>query len=130
MNTRQVRTSAPKTFFAHCRPATWRMGSLLGLLLLWPLPAAAQTTPPEGVIQSETRIVLVNVVAKDKHGKPVEDLRRDDFGLLDNNQEQKIALFARESAGAKLRSAFQFAGPPDVHQPAGIEVPGRDRVSV
>jgi len=89
MQTLGVRTSALKTFFAHCGPATWPMVSLVGLLLVWSLPSAAQSTPPEGVIQSERRIVLVNVIAKDKHGKPVEDLRRDDFGLLDNNQEQR-----------------------------------------
>jgi VWFA-related protein len=43
----------------------------------------------------------VNVVAKDKHGKPVADLGRDDFVLRDNGQEQKISLFAlEETSGA------------------------------
>jgi VWFA-related protein len=40
----------------------------------------------------------VNVVAKDKRGKPVADLTRDDFVLRDNGQEEKIALFALEEA--------------------------------
>lgn len=67
-------------------------------LLLAPPPALPQTKPDRAVIQSATRIVLVNVVVKDKHGKPVEDLSRDDFVLRDNGQEQKIALFALEEA--------------------------------
>jgi VWFA-related protein len=42
---------------------------------------------------------MVNVVVNDKHGKPVDDLHRDDFVLRDNGQEQKIAMFALEEAG-------------------------------
>ena len=43
----------------------------------------------------------MNVVAKDKHGKPVADLGRDDFVLRDNGQEQEISLFAlEETSGA------------------------------
>jgi VWFA-related protein len=61
-----------------------------------PLP---QSTPDPAVIQGGTHIVLVNVVVKDKHGKPVDDLGRGDFVLRDNGQEQKIALFALEEAG-------------------------------
>jgi VWFA-related protein len=51
------------------------------------------------VIHAGTHVVLVNVVAKDKRGKPVNDLSRDDFVLLDNGQEQSIGLFALEEAG-------------------------------
>jgi len=73
----------------------WVIALLLGL----PLAGAAQATPDQTVIRAGTHIVLVNVVAKDKHGKPVADLTRDDFVLRDNGQEQKIGLFALEEAG-------------------------------
>lgn len=63
------------------------------------LPFLAQAAPGQTVIQAGTHIVLVNVVAKDKHGKPVSDLTRGDFVLRDNGQEQKISLFALEDAG-------------------------------
>lgn len=69
------------------------------LILALPLAGAAQATPDQTVIQGGTHVVLVNVVAKDKHGKPVADLTRDDFVLRDNGQEQKIGLFALEEAG-------------------------------
>ncbi|MGC9951349.1 MAG: VWA domain-containing protein [Bryobacteraceae bacterium] len=68
--------------------------------LLLALPIIAQSPPDSVVIQSGTHIVLVNVVVKDKHGKPVGGLTRDDFVLRDNGQEQKISLFALEETGA------------------------------
>jgi len=70
------------------------------------LPAATQTTPDQAVIHSETRVVLVNVVAKDKHGRPVSDLARDDFVLRDNGEEQKIGLFAIEKVDASAESRW------------------------
>jgi VWFA-related protein len=67
--------------------------------------AVSQAVPDAVVIQGGTHIVLVNVVVKDKHGKPVGDLHRDDFQLRDNGQEQKIALFALEETGGKVAAA-------------------------
>ena len=70
------------------------MGTVIALLSVIPLATADQP-----VIQGGTHVVLVNVVVKDKHGKPVAGLGRDDFVLRDNGQEQKISLFALEEAG-------------------------------
>jgi VWFA-related protein len=69
------------------------------ILLVLPVPVAPQ------VIQGGTHVVLVNVVAKDKRGKPVDDLRREDFALLDNGQEQKISLFALEKTSETATAA-------------------------
>ena len=75
-----------------------RICRFITLLLMLPSAAVPQAKPDPVVIQGGTRVVLVNVVAKDKHGKPVADLTRDDFVLRDNGQEEKIALFALEEA--------------------------------
>ena len=77
----------------------WIRRLLPTLLVTLTVPLCPQTAPDPVVIQSATHVVLVNVVVKDKHGKPVDDLTRDDFVLRDNGQEQKIALFALEEAG-------------------------------
>ena len=69
------------------------------LALALPVPTTPQQTTEQVVIHAATHIVMVNVVVQDKHGKPVDDLRRDDFVLRDNGQEQKIAMFALEKAG-------------------------------
>jgi hypothetical protein len=101
--------------------------SVVITLLLLPLPAVPQNTPDRVVIKAGTHIVLVNVVVKDKRGKPVGDLSRDDFVLLDNGREQKIAFFALEEASQPSTAVSQLAsGPIDVHQQAGHR--GRDRV--
>jgi VWFA-related protein len=81
----------------HLRPSV--LVTFLTLVLPW--ETVPQTTPDQVVIQAGTHVVLVNVVAKDKHGKPVNDLTRDDFVLRDNGQEQKIALFALEEVSDK-----------------------------
>jgi VWFA-related protein len=78
--------------------------SILTTLLLLPSPAVPQATPDQIVIQTGTHVVLVNVVAKDKHGKPVNDLSRNDFVVRDNGREQKIGLFALEKAGQAATS--------------------------
>src|ERR1035438_4526307 len=77
-------------------------------LLLLPL-LSAQQAPEPPAFHTATHVVILNVVAKDKHGKPVDDLKHGDFVLRDNGQEQKIAMFAlddaREAPGAAQASA-------------------------
>jgi VWFA-related protein len=110
MQVRWFRPDNLKSFIARGTPSAWPGALLITLLMLPPSPAAPQTTPVPGVIQTETHVVLVNVIVKDKHGKPVEDLRRDDFVLLDNHQGQKIALFAREDASANATAFASLPG--------------------
>lgn len=72
-----------------------------------PLGAGGAAQPKEGanaegnvVLRSETRLVQLNVIVETKKGRLVEDLKKEDFTLLDNGKEQQIALFAAESAKA------------------------------
>jgi VWFA-related protein len=91
-----------KTFIAHPPFATQPGGLMMALLLGMPSLAVAQAAADQVVIHSGTHVVLVNVVAKDKSGKPIDDLTRDDFQLRDNGQEQKITLFALEASGTPM----------------------------
>jgi VWFA-related protein len=45
----------------------------------------------------ESELVLVNVVARDKQGKPVTDLKMTDFTILEENKPQKISSFDFEN---------------------------------
>ena len=47
--------------------------------------------------QTGVQLVQVNVVAQDKHGAPVADLRREEFRLFDNGSPQWIRLFVPET---------------------------------
>ena len=45
----------------------------------------------------ETELVLVNVVVRDKQGKPVTDLTRDDFTVLEDGKPQRVSSFDFEN---------------------------------
>lgn len=53
--------------------------------------AAAQTVPK---LRSETRVVQIDVVAKDSHGRIVEDLSKEDFTIKDEGKSRGIQIFA------------------------------------
>ncbi len=50
------------------------------------------------VIKTTSRLVNVNVIAVDKKGNPVRDLKREDFVLTDNGAARPISLFSLEAA--------------------------------
>jgi VWFA-related protein len=63
------------------------------------IPTAPPPPPPapEGQaaapIRVSSELVLVNVVARDKKGNLVRDLKKEDFTLLEDNKQQRIATF-------------------------------------
>jgi VWFA-related protein len=75
-----------------------------GVCLLVGLTLRAAPTPqnpPEATFQTGVQLVQVRVIAQDKAGKPVTDLRRDEFRLLDNGVPQDLRLFLNESQQLK-----------------------------
>jgi len=49
----------------------------------------------------ESELVLVNVVARDKHGNPITDLKQGDFTLLEDGKPQRIQSFDFENLDTK-----------------------------
>ena len=71
-------------------------------------PSAAAANAPEVgtndtpiTFQSKVNLVLVPVVVRDKSGKPVDGLTKEDFNLFDKGKSQTISRFSVEKAGAK-----------------------------
>src|ERR1019366_5751448 len=60
-----------------------------------PAAPAVATTP--AVIKTESSLVLVDVIATDKKGKYITDLDQKDFHVFEDDKEQTIASFSRES---------------------------------
>src|SRR3989440_673110 len=64
-------------------------------------PVMAQQSGPAGVnearIQVTSELVLVNVVAHDKKGNLVRDLKKGDFTLLEDGKRQEISTFDFEN---------------------------------
>src|SRR5438552_1757274 len=88
-----------------------------GLLLQAAAPAAAQQTgQSESRIQVTSELVLVNVVAHDKNGNLVRDLKKGDFTLVEDGKKQEISTFDFENvnelatAGAAEATVSGVAG--------------------
>lgn len=65
-----------------------------------PAPAPSQESQPvyesATVLRAITRLVVVDVVASDKDGRPVSDLKAEDFKVKEEGKEQKIRAFIFE----------------------------------
>src|SRR5467141_3696916 len=92
-----------------------------GLLLQAAAPVMAQQSGQSGRnearIQVTSELVLVNVVAHDKKGNLVRDLKKGDFTLLEDGKKQEISTFdfdsvdAPATAGAAEATVSGAAGP-------------------
>src|SRR6266404_4974717 len=57
--------------------------------------AGSQQSAP--AIRATTELVLVNVVARDKKGNLIRDLKRDDFTVFEDGQKQQVSSFDFEN---------------------------------
>src|SRR4249920_2290264 len=82
------------------------IGSLTALLALSmggqqaPQPAA----PGSGVtFSSNTNLVVVDITVKDKSGKAIEGLKKEDFTVLEDGKPQKVAVFEYQHLSMELQ---------------------------
>src|SRR4029077_5669190 len=72
-----------------------------GLLLQAAAPTMAQQSGQAGAnearIEVTSELVLVNVVARDKKGNLVRDLKKEDFALFEDGKKQEISTFDFEN---------------------------------
>ena len=64
-------------------------------LVLWAQQAPVQQSPQ--AIRATTELVLVNVVARDKKGNLIRDLKREDFTVFEDGQKQQVSSFDFEN---------------------------------
>src|SRR6266481_5238283 len=57
--------------------------------------AGSQQSAP--AIRATTELVLVNVVARDKKGNLIRDLKREDFTVFEDGQKQQVSSFDFEN---------------------------------
>jgi VWFA-related protein len=70
-----------------------------------------QENPGGFVIRSQVNIVLVDVRVADKSGRPVTDLKREDFKIFEDGAPQTISSFGLENV-ERLATATDNGGPP------------------
>ncbi len=76
-------------------------GAFLMSALAASLVASQQSEPPATpVIRVTSRLVMVDVIALDKSGKPVTDLKPEEFVVEESGKKQKIAVFGLQNPPA------------------------------
>jgi VWFA-related protein len=77
---------------------------------------ATQPQEPGYSIKVTSRLVDVGVVATDKKGHPIKDLKASDFEIYDNGQKQEIRSFAEFSSPPAAQTAATTPTPSPVPQ--------------
>jgi VWFA-related protein len=80
-------------------------------------PQAAQNPSPEissqdtaATFQSRVNLVMVPVVVRDRAGRVIGDLRREDFQLFDKGKSQTITKFSVEKSGGRAPQEKSASG--------------------
>ncbi len=77
-------------------------------LLAWTMVGSLPARQPQAPVQSgarvrvSTEIVLVNVIARDKKGNLIRDLKREDFTVFEDGKKQELASFDFEKVDEVL----------------------------
>ena len=59
-----------------------------------PGPLQAPATPALPTMHAEARVVQVDVTVRDSKGKPVQDLKKEDFTITDNGKPRAFTIFS------------------------------------
>lgn len=70
------------------------------------LAMAAAQDHPDTVIRTTTRLVQIRVMATNRQGDPVIDLRKDELQLLDNRQPRRIQFLTFEGGVARAAAGY------------------------
>lgn len=107
----------------HCRP---KQAAILVLTLAatyFVFSQSAQDQMATPIVRVTTRLVLLDVVATGKDGKPITDLKAEDFTVEESGKKQKIAIFSLEQPAAHAaRQALPlgiFSNRPEYSMPSG-----------
>lgn len=65
---------------------------------------------PQGVLKSQSNMVLVDVVVTDKHGNYSFNLKQKDFHVFEDGKEQTIASFSYEAGSRAAASVLRAGG--------------------
>jgi len=73
----------------------------------------------------DTKLTVINVTVKDKAGRPVTDLKKEDFQLLEDGVAQKITVFDREDLSSDPLAPMSFTQRPQtIEERAPTPAPG------
>ena len=74
------------------------------------LLVAASLFAQEVTFKTETKLVIVNVTVKDKQGKPITSLKKEDIEILEDGVKQNLAVFELEQLSNDLLTPVANTG--------------------
>ncbi len=101
------------------------MTKLLSIVVCVAMTAPAQQPQKEFTFKSSSNLVIVNVEVKDKSGKPMEGLKKEDFVLTEDGKPQPVSVFEFQKLTADVAPPLNLAtvgapAAPPPPRPAGI----------
>src|SRR5262245_21061482 len=93
-------------------------------ILLAYIMVAQQPEPPITTFKSSANLVIINVFVRDKSGRAIEGLKKEDFKLLEDGKSQNISVFEFQKledpapAPARPRPATLAVRPAESPKPA------------
>src|SRR5271163_4444039 len=66
---------------------------------------------PSPTFKTNTNLVIINVAVKDKSGKAIEDLKKDQFTLLEDGKPQQISVFEVQHLNGETLPALEVPAP-------------------
>jgi Ca-activated chloride channel homolog len=79
--------------------SSW-LGGLVAAMVAWPIAVSAQSADADApAFRSAVNLVSVSAVVKDRNGRPVRNLTRGDFTVLENGQPRPIVDFSYADSG-------------------------------
>ena len=72
----------------------------------------------------DTKLVIINVAVKDKAGRPITTLKKEDFQIFEDGGAQKIAVFDLQELSAEPLAPLSFS-----QRPESLEEKGRTKTA-
>src|SRR5512134_1147723 len=98
---------------------TRRVAVLVVVGILWgrapvsPPPSVAAQSRQAPAYSASAAAILVDVVVRDRQGRPVLDLRADEFEVLEEGVEQTVESFTRVTRGGGIGIDVKWRKPSD-----------------
>src|ERR1700754_87924 len=73
-------------------------------------PSAQLPARPPALLRSESSLVIIPTWVTTANGASVTNLKREDFRLADENDEQQISYFAKDDAPISIGLLFDASG--------------------
>lgn len=98
-----------------------RILGVAALLLAAAAAVSSQEQVPKPTFSVDVTLVTTDVIVRDGKGQFVADLKKDDFEILEDGQNQELSSFVLVHGGR----TFNIMAPPAAAAPEGILLPGR-----